>query len=195
MKTTPGVTLKTFHGRAFEGAAVVFIFVALLSASSARAQTSDSSEEVIETARTPAGELVLARRRAGEAVTILVKLFGRVVAEKEASREGDAYTSASVFGLYPKTKSPSFAVITLSTGALTCGAKFTIVDWSQKEEARVSEDFGNCSDSPRAVYRGESLTLTFPASPTKHDPGAHYVGPGQVWTYSNGRLRRARGRR
>ncbi len=25
--------------------------------------------------------------------------------------------------------------------------------------------------------------------------GTHYVGPGQVWTYTNGRLRRAGGRR
>ena len=56
----------------------------------------------------------------------------------------------------------------------------------------MSEDFGNCSDSPRAVYRGGTLTLTFPPGPRKRDPGTHYVGPGQVWTYSNGRLRRVR---
>ena len=188
-------TLKTLPGRAFQRAAFAFIFAALLCAGAVQAQTDDSSEEVLDTARTPAGELILARRRSGEAVTILIKLYGHVVAEKNASREGDAYTSASVFGLYPRTKSPDFAVITLSTGALTCGAKFTIVDWSRKEAARVSEDFGNCSDSPRAVYRGETLTLTFPAGPGKHDPGTHYVGPGQVWTYTNGRLRRAGGRR
>lgn len=194
MKTTPDAAFKIFYGRAYKRAAVAFSFAVLLCAGSARAQTSDSAEEVVETARTPAGELILARRREGEAVTILVKLYGRVVAEKEASKEGDAYSTASVYGLYPKS-SPKFAVITLSTGSLVCGAKFTVVDWSRKEAARVSEDFGNCSDSPRAVYRGETLTLTFPAGPGKHDPGAHYVGPGQVWTYTNGRLRRAGGRR
>lgn len=188
------VTSKTFHGRAFQRAAFAFLLAALLGAGAARAQTNDPREEVIETARTPAGELTLARRRDGEAVTILVKLHGRVVAEKEASREGDAYTAASVYGLYPKA-SPRFAVIALSTGSIVCGAKFAVVDWSGKEAASVSEDFGNCSDSPRAVYRGDTLTLTFPAGPAKRDPGARYVGPGQVWTYANGRLRRAGGRR
>ncbi|HEX8149247.1 MAG TPA: hypothetical protein VF591_18845 [Pyrinomonadaceae bacterium] len=190
MKTTPDAALKTFHGRAVKRAAFAFIFAALLCASGARAQTSDPSEEVLETA----GSMTLARRRDGEAVTILIKMYGAVVAEKSASPEGDAYTGASVFGRYPKA-SPKFAVVMLSTGSLVCGAKFTVVDWSRKEAGRVSEDFGNCSDSPRAVYRGETLTLTFPAGPKKHDPGAHYVGPGQVWTYSNGRLRRAGGRR
>lgn len=194
MLTARYFTSKTSHGRASQRAAALFILAALLCVGAARARTNDSSEEVIETARTPAGELTLVRRREGEAVTIIVKLYGRVVAEKEASREGDAYTTASVYGLYPKA-SPRFAVITLSTGGLVCGAKFAIVDWSRKEDARVSDDFGNCSDSPRAVYRGDTLTLTFPAGPKKRDPGAHYVGPGRVWTYANGRLRRAGGRR
>ncbi len=191
METTPDAALKTFHGRAFKRAAFVFIFAALLyGAGPARAQTNDSAEEVLETL----GSMTLARRRDGEAVTILIRMYGSVVAEKSASREGDAYTTASVYGRYPQA-SPKFAVVMLSTGSLVCGAKFTIVDWSQKEAGRVSEDFGNCSDSPRAVYRGETLTLTFPAGPKKHDPGAHYVGPGRVWTYTNGRLRRAGGRR
>ena len=181
---------ETFQGRAVRRAAFAFIFAALLSgAGAARAQTNDS-EEVLETS----GSMTLARRRDGEAVTILIKMHGGVVAEKSASREGDAYTTASVYGRYPKA-SPKFAVVMLSTGSLVCGAKFTIVDWSLKPAATVSEDFGNCSDSPRAVYRGETLTLTFPAGPRKHDPGAHYVGPGQVWTYGNGRLRKAGGRR
>ena len=190
MTTERHAALKTFHGRASQRAAVAFIFAALLCAAPARAQTNDSAEEVLETA----GSMTLARRRDGEAVTILIKMHGRVVAEKSASREGDAYTTASVYGRYPKA-SPKFAVVMLSTGSLVCGAKFTIVDWSLKPPATVSEDFGNCSDAPRAAYRGESLTLTFPAGPKKHDPGAHYVGPGQVWTYTNGRLRRAGGRR
>jgi len=193
MQTTPDAALITSQGRARQRAAFAFIFAfifaALLCAVPARAQTNDSAEEVLETA----GGMTLARRRDGEAVTILVKMHGSVVAEKGASREGDAYTTASVYGRYPKA-SPKFAVVMLSTGSLVCGAKFTIVDWSQKEAARVSEDFGNCSDAPRAVYRGETLTLTFPAGPKKHDPGTHYVGPGQVWTYTNGRLRRAGGR-
>jgi len=191
METTPDATLKTFHGRACKRAAVGFLFAALLAAGPARAQTNGSAEEVLETA----GSMTLARRRDGEAVTIIIKMYGSLVAEKSASREGDAYTTASVYGRYPPKASPKFAVVMLSTGSLTCGAKFTIVDWSQKEAARVSEDFGNCSDSPRAVYRGETLTLTFPAGPAKHDPGAHYVGPGQVWTYTNGRLRKVGGRR
>jgi hypothetical protein len=138
--------------------------------------------------------LSLVRRRGADAATIIIKLNGRVVAEKGASADGDAYEGASLRGLYPRN-APRFALVSLSTGALVCGAKFTIVDWSREEAARVTRDFGNCSDAPRVVYRRGTLTVTFPAGPRKRDPGAHYVGPGQVWSYSNGRLRMVGGRR
>ena len=148
----------------------------------------------MDTVRTPAGELSLVRRRDGDGVTILIKLNGKVIAEKGASAEGAVYDGAAFEGLYPKA-APRYALVGLSTGALVCGAKFTIIDWSREEAARVSSDFGNCSDAPRVAYRRGALTITFPAGPRKHDPGSHYVGPGQVWTYSNGRLRKAGGGR
>lgn len=194
MKTAHYFTPKTLRGRAIQRAAVAFIFAAVLCAGAVRARTGVPQEEIMDTARTPAGELTLVRRREGEAVTILFKLDGRVVAEKRASREGDAYDGASFRGLYPQ-HAPRYALVSLSTGALVCGAKFAIVDWTRVEAARVSGDFGNCSDAPRVSYRRGALTVTFPAGPRKHDPGSHYVGPGQVWTYSDGRLRRAGGRR
>lgn len=192
MDATPAGLFErhTLDGRALKRAAVAFLFAVTFCAGTARAQTNDPSEEVLETS----GALTLARRRDGEAVTILFKMHGHTVAEKSASPEGDAYTSASVFGGYPKS-SPKYVVVALSTGSLVCGTKFTVVDFTHKEPARVSEDFGNCSDVPRAVYRGDTLTLTFPAGPRKPDPGAHYVGPRQVWTYTYGRLRKVGGRR
>ena len=82
----------------------------------------------------------------------------------------------------------------MSTGALVCGAKFTIVDLSREGAPTATQDFGNCSDAPRVAYRRGALTVTFPAGPRKHDPGTHYVGPGQVWTYSDGRLRQLKRR-
>ena len=77
-------------------------------------QAADSAEEVIETTRTRAGELSLARRRRGEAVTIIIRLGGRLVAEKEASEEGDGYGGASVYGVYPKS-APRHALVRLTT--------------------------------------------------------------------------------
>jgi hypothetical protein len=194
MKRARYVTSKTFPGRAFKRAAVAFIFAAVLCPGAAPARTRVPQEEVMDTARTPAGELTLVRRREGEAVTVVIKLDGRVVAEKTASREGDAYESASFAGLYPRT-APRYALVGFSTGALVCGAKFTVVDLSREGAAKATEDFGNCSDAPRASYRRGVLTVAFPAGPGKHDPGSHYVGPGQVWSYGNGRLRRIGGRR
>ena len=191
MKTAPDVTTKTTLRRA------VFVALACLLAAlgvvgAARPQTGGASEEVMDTAQTPAGELSLVRRREPESkVVIVIKLGGRVVAEKGASREGDAYESASFAGLYPQG-APRYALVGFSTGALVCGAKFTIVDLSR---AKATEDFGNCSDGPRASYRRGALTVTFPAGPRKRDPGTHYVGPGQVWSYNNGRLRLVGGRR
>lgn len=143
----------------------------------------------MDTARTPAGELTLVRRREGEVVTVVIKLDGRVVAEKRASDEGDAYEGASFAGLYPRA-APRYALVGLSTGALVCGAKFTVVDLSREGATKASEDFGNCSDAPRVAYRRGVLTITFPAGRRKRDPGTHYVGPGQVWSYGDGRLRR-----
>ena len=168
-------------------------FAALL-CGSAFAQGGAPSEDVIETAKTPAGELSLVRRRQEEAVTIVIKLGGRVFAEKSASREGDSYRDASVYGTYPRA-APRYALVRLTVGALTCGSKFTVVDLSREGKPRASEDFGNCSDVPRAAYRAGALTVTFPAGPRRRDPGAYYVGPRQVWTYRAGRLRRVAGGR
>ncbi|MET0649315.1 MAG: hypothetical protein ABW208_22115 [Pyrinomonadaceae bacterium] len=192
MTTGRHTALKTFHGRAFQRAAVAFIFATLICTGVAGGQTGGAAaEEVMDTAQTPAGELSLVRRREAEGtVAVVVKLGGRVVAEKSASSEGDAYQGASFVGLYPQDD-PRYALVGLSTGALVCGAKFTIVDFSRGSAgARATEDFGNCSDAPRAAYGRGALTVTFPAGRRKHDPGSHYVGPGQVWSYSNGRLRR-----
>lgn len=195
METTPDAALKTFHGRAIKRAAVAFICAALLAgAGAAHAQTNGAPGDVVETARTPAGELSLVRRRdAGDAETILVKLGGNIVAEKQASDEGDAYVTASFYGLYPKA-APRYILLELTVGARICAAKFAVIDLTQKEPARVSRDFGNCA-MPRVAYRRDALTITFPAGPRRREPGDYYVGPGQVWTYANGRLRRAGGRR
>jgi hypothetical protein len=194
MKRARHVTPKTPHGRAFQRAAVAFIFAAVLGSGAATALTRVPREEVMDTARTPAGELSLVRRREREgAVVVVIKLGGRVIAEKTASREGDAYESASFAGLYPRA-APRYALVGFSTGALVCGAKFAVVDLSREGGAKATEDFGNCSDAPRVSYRRGALTVTFPAGPKKRDPGTHYVGPGQVWTYGGGRLRRVGGR-
>lgn len=194
MTTARTPKLKTFLRRASSKVFAACLLAALHGVGAASAQTGGASEVVMETARTPAGELSLVRRREADAATVIIKLNGRVVAEKGASAEGDAYDGASLRGLYPRN-APRLALVSLSTGALVCGAKFTIVDWSREEAARVTRDFGNCSDAPRVVYRGGTLTVTFPAGPRKRDPGAHYVGPGQVWSYSNGLLRMVGGRR
>jgi hypothetical protein len=194
MTTARTPTPKTLLCRAHALALVACVLAALHGFGAASAQTPGAAEEVIETAQTPAGELSLVRRRAGEGVTIVIKLGARVVAEKEASEEGDAYSAASIHGLYPAA-SPRYAVVTLSTGSLVCGSKTTVVDLSVEGAAKATKDFGNCSDSPRVVYRRGALSITFPSGPRRRDPGAHYVGPGQVWTYGGGRLRMVGARR
>jgi hypothetical protein len=194
MTKAPGAGSKTFTRRARPAALAACLLAALLPAVASPARTSVQQEEVMDTARTPAGELSLVRRREGEAVTVLIKLNGRVVAEKGASAEGDTYDGAAFEGFYPKG-APRYALVGLSTGALVCGAKYTVVDLSREGAARASRDFGNCSDAPRVTYRRGTLTVAFPAGPGRRDPGAHYVGPRQVWSYADGRLRMVAGRR
>lgn len=173
--------------RVWSKALAACLLAALLCFGETPARTEVRQEELGDTARTPAGELSIVRRRGpDEAVTIVVKLGERVLAEKEAG-----YRDASIYGTYP-AQSPRYALLSLSDGSLTCGAKFAVVDLPG---GKVSGDFGNCSDAPRVNYRRGSLTIVFPNGPGKHDPGTHYVGPGQVWTYGNGRLQKAGGRR
>lgn len=151
--------------------ALCLVFVASTSSAvSVSGQT--PAEEVIETTGTRAGELSLVRRKRDEATTIVIKLNGKVLAEKEASAEGDAYSEAGVYGAYPKS-SPRFVLVRLGTGALTCASKFAVVDLSPGSGARVTEDFGNCNDVPRVAHAGNSLTITFPDCPRRHDPGSH----------------------
>lgn len=194
MKKARYVTSKTFPGRALKGAAVVFIFAALLGLGAPPARARVPQEDVMDTAQTPAGELSLVRRREGGSTTVIIKLGGRMLAEKAASPDGYAYESASFRGLYPRA-APRYALVSFMTGALVCGAKFTVVDLSREGAAKASRDFGNCSDAPRVSYRRGSLTLTFPAGPREWDHSSHYVGPGEVWSYGNGRLRRVGRRR
>lgn len=185
---------KTTLRRAVFGALAFCLLAAPHGVGEARAQTDGVAEELLDTVQTPAGELILVRRREGEAKTIVIKLNGRAVAEKGASRDGYAYESASFNGLYPRA-APRYALVSFMTGALVCAAKFTIVDLSRgTAAARATEDFGNCSDVPRVSYRRGSVTLTFPAGPRDWDHRSHYVGPREVWSYSNGRLRRVGGR-
>lgn len=194
MKTAPDPTRKTFRGRALQRAAVAFLFASFVCAGAARAQAGARQEDVLETARTPAGELSLVSRLdADGTVTILVKLDGNVVAEKRAPNEGGGYATASFYGLYPKA-APRYVLVELTVGARICEAKFAVIDLTRGEAARVSRDIGNCA-RPRVAYRRDALTITFPAGPREREPGDYYVGPGQVWTYANGRLRRAGGRR
>jgi hypothetical protein len=186
---------KTTLRRAVFGALAFCLLAAPHGVGEARSQTDGVSEELLDTAQTPVGELMLVRRHEGWVTTIIIKLGGRVLAEKGASRDGYAYASALFDGLYPRA-APRYALVSFMTGALVCGAKFTIVDLSRgAAAARVTEDFGNCSEIPRVSYRRGALTLTFPAGPRKHDTSTYYVGPGQVWSYSDGRLRRIGGRR
>lgn len=196
MKKPRHVTPEPFTGRAFQRAAVAFVLAAALCHGAPPARTRAPQEEVMDTAQTPAGELTLVRRREQEgAVVVVIKLGGRVVAEKIAPRDATAYESASFAGLYPRA-APRYALVSFTTGALVCGAKFTIVDLSRgAAAARATEDFGNCSDAPRVSYRRGSLTLTFPGGPREWDHSSHYVGPREVWSYGGGRLRRIGRRR
>ena len=195
MTRAQGATPQTTLGRAVSAALAACLLAALCGVGAARAQAGAAGEEVMDRVQTPVGELSLVRRREADgAAAILIKLGDRVVAEKRASGEGDVYDGAAFAGLYPRS-APRYALVGLSTGALVCGAKYTVVDLSREGAARASRDFGNCSDAPRVTYRRGTLTVAFPAGPRRRDPGAHYVGPRQVWSYADGRLRMVAGRR
>ncbi|WP_237057094.1 hypothetical protein [Microbulbifer sediminum] len=71
-----------------------------------------------------------------------------------------------------------YLVVQVTTGGSGCPAFFRILD-PDKEQNRLTEEFGTCSDAPSVSESGNSLIFTFPT----HEPSVN-----RTWKYENGVL-------
>lgn len=140
---------------------------------------SNPSEEVTDSVQTGKRKLKIIKVTDGDAVDIRIKLDNKVIKDGTES----PYPAGSVFGKYPQ-KSPSLFLVRLTNDSTACAAGFIIVDLSGKS-ATASKEFGNCGDSPSAVYRNQSLLITFPAGKSGD---VYKKGGREVWQFRHGKL-------
>lgn len=158
--------------------ALLTILIALFSAEKIRGQIKES-ETVLTAQKTARGNLELVKSVSGDAAAVVfIKLNGKNIKELN-------YVSAYVEQSYPQS-SPKIFLVGLSTESLVCAVKFVILDLS-KNRPKISEEFGNCSDAPKLIYRNQSLTLDFPMGRR----GSKYtIGKKQIWIYRDGQLKK-----
>lgn len=136
-------------------------------------------DELIDSIKTVKGELQLIKQVEDDyARQVFIKLGGKVLLEVP-------YETASFKEIAGENPQTVFLVF-LGTDSLMCIGKFVVVDLSQT--AKVTEEFGNCSDAPRVAYLNQTLTLTFPDG-TKDD-GKYKIGKKEVWQYRSGKLKK-----
>lgn len=146
----------------------------------AAANGQNAGEELIDAIKTLKGELRLVKQIGDDdAGQVDIKLGDKILWEAP-------YQTAS-FKEINAANAPNLFLVFLDTDSLQCIGKFVVVDLSL-EAAKISEEFGNCSDAPQITYRNQTLTLTFPDG-TK-DVGKYKIGKKEVWQYLGGRLKK-----
>ncbi len=139
------------------------------------------SQEISDSVQTTKGKLKIIKVTDGDAVNIKIELDDKVIKDGTES----PYLSGSIFGKYPQ-KSPSIFLVRLTNDSTACAAGFIVIDLSGKS-AVASKEFGNCGDSPQAVYRRQSLLVTFPAGKSSD---IYKKGAREIWQFSGGKLRK-----
>ena len=96
-------------------------------------------EELIDSIKTPKGELQLTKQVEGDyARQVSVKLSGKVLLKTPYQTVG--------FREIAGENAQTVFLVFLGTDSLACIGKFVVVDLSPM--AKVTEEFGNCSDAP-----------------------------------------------
>ncbi len=137
------------------------------------------SEEISDSVQTKKGKLKIIKVINNDAVNIKIELDDKLIKDGTES----PYLSGNIFGKYPR-KSPSIFLIRLTNDSTACAAGFVIIDLLGKS-AIVSREFGNCGDSPSAVYHNQSLLITFPAG---KNSDTYKKGAREVWQFRRGKL-------
>lgn len=140
-----------------------------------------SDDETIGSAKTASGELKLVKISDGDIQRIVIKLGDKFLTDGT----NNGAVSGEIYGSFP-AKTPKIFLIEFANNSLACNAQFVIVDLSGKSP-KVSKEFGNCSDTPKIIYKNQSLTLTFPPG---QENEAYKAGEQQVWRYGKGKLQK-----
>ena len=160
--------------------------VLLLSAlhAPARAQTGGDGETL------PTKSGVLGIQRVGDESDLKweLRLGGRTVLQTE----GESFVHFAAF--FPNLSQGEVAVVSFNSGGNACPAQFRVVRVVSADRVEVSEEFGDCADSPTITLRQlpeEELTIGFPGYYQlwqSREPGFRRPAP-TTWVYKKGVLR------
>ena len=172
-------------GRAALALACCALFA--LAAVGARAQGGQAGETV-DSLTTKGGTLSVVR--VGEETDLQMEL--RLGRRKVADLSGNMYVSFVAH--FREWGAGELVVMSLGSGGSACPAMFQIVVVGAQGPASVTEEFGDCSDSPTITLQQlpeEQLSLRFPGYyrlAEAQEPGFRKPPP-TTWVYSKGVLR------
>jgi hypothetical protein len=184
MATTTAVVTMTDNRRSTLSAAVIVVALLLLTPH-ARAQIGGGDGETLPT---KAG--VLGIHRVGDESDLKweLRLGGRAVFETE----GESFVHFEAF--FPNLSQGEVAIVSFNSGGQACPAQFRVVRVVSADKVEVSEEFGDCADSPTITLKQlpeEELTFGFPGYYQlwqSREPGFRRPPP-STWLYRKGVLR------
>ncbi|MBV8858322.1 MAG: hypothetical protein JOZ02_15425 [Acidobacteria bacterium] len=106
--------------------------------------------------------------------------------------EGSSFVHFEAF--FPNLSQGEVAIVSFNSGGQACPAQFRVVRVVSADKVEVSEEFGDCSDSPTVTLKQlpeEELTFGFPGYYQlwqSQEPGFRRPPP-TTWVYRKGVLR------
>jgi len=174
----------TNDGRSlFRAAVFVALFLTLHAA--ARAQTGGGDGETLTT---KSGVLGIHRVGGEDDLKWELRLGPKTVLQTE----GESFVNFAAF--FPNLSQGEVAIVSFNSGGNACPAQFRVVRVVSAERVEVSEEFGDCSDSPTITLKQlpeEELTIGFPGYYQlwqSREPGFRRPPP-TTWVYKKGVLR------
>lgn len=116
----------------------------------------------------------------------------RLGAKTVLQTEGQSFVNFEAF--FPNLSQGEVAVVSFNSGGNACPAQFRVVRVASAERVEVSEEFGDCADSPTITLRQlpeEELSFGFPGYYQlwqSREPGFRRPPP-TTWVYRKGVLR------
>jgi hypothetical protein len=151
----------------------------------ARAQTGGGDGETL-----PTRSGVLGIHRVGDESDLKWEL--RLGRRTVLQTEGESFVHFEAF--FPNLSQGEVAIVSFNSGGNACPAQFRVVRVVSADRVEVSEEFGDCADSPTITLRQlpeEELTIGFPGYYQlwqSQEPGFRKPPPA-TWVYKKGVLR------
>jgi hypothetical protein len=182
---TTATVVMTDNRRSMLRAAAVAALLLLALHAPARAQIGGGDGETL-----PTKSGVLGIQRVGDESDLKWEL--RLGKRTVLQTEGHSFVHFEAF--FPNLSQGEVAIVSFNSGGNACPAQFRVVRVVSADKVEVSEEFGDCADSPDITLRQlpeEEIQLRFPGYYQlwqSREPGFRRPSP-TTWVYQKGLLR------